>query len=437
MIRLFLTLFFLVGIVIAGDWLLDNPGEVVIRWFDYDISLHIVVVVALLAVVLILVSMFSVGFWQVMTWGKRRRKRREFRTLQSGLRQLTLGVTALAMGDEVAAQEALQKATSFLPNDPLPQLLTAQLLQRQGKYDDARAEFKRLMLHEATAALATRKLIEQHVASREWGEASQLTEDARKEAPKDRWLVLTQIDLYARGNNSTAMLALTEGWQWKSPLTKQERHRYAAIAHYLAAQKEPLPHRREQALRHSVGYAPDFLPSIIAFAETLVAENDLRRARKWLLNAWIKKPALILIQPILATLKDSSSRDQQRLLRPFLKGAQQAVHHLLFAQQAFSARDFERAKTEAEASLTREESKAACSLMAEIEKELNGVGAANAWLARALDAPAGETWICHDCGTQHTQWQMHCSNCNHFDSLRYERPETRITSVELATTSQT
>lgn len=435
MIRFLLTLAIIAGVVLVGDWLLSNPGEVVIRWFDYDISLHIVVAVAVLGVLLFLVAMLSVGFWQVLTWGARRRKRRELRTLRGGLKQLTLGVTALAMGDESTAQEALEKAAVALPHDPLPQLLTAQLLQRQGKHEDARAEFKRLMLHEATAALATRKLIEQHVANHEWREASLLTEEARNEAPNDRWLVLTQIDLYAREGNSAAILALTEGWQWKSPLTKEERHRFAAIAHYLLAQKEPLPHRREQLLRHSVGYAAEFLPSIIAFAETLQAENELRRARKWLLAAWEKRPSLVLIAPILATLKDESARAQQRLLRPFVKGELRSVHHLLAAQQAFAAKEFDRARSAVEAALAQEESKAACSLMAEIEREQNGMGAANIWLARALDAPAGESWICQDCGAQHAQWQTHCSACEHFDSLRYERPETRITSVELATSA--
>jgi predicted ATP-dependent serine protease len=74
--------------------------------------------------------------------------------------------------------------------------------------------------------------------------------------------------------------------------------------------------------------------------------------------------------------------------------------------------------------------------MADIEKKLRGVDAANGWLARALEAPSDATWVCDHCGAQHALWAAHCSSCQHFDSLRYERPETRITSVELATTTQ-
>lgn len=421
------------GLYLAGQWLLANAGEVDIHWLGYDITLHILVVAVLLLVLVVVVSLLAVGFWKALTWPKRRRSRKQYRTLQSGLKHLTTGVTALAMGDEAAAQEALKKASLALPNDPLPQLLTAQLLQRQGKHEDARAQFRALMDHASTAPLATRRLIEQHVAAREWTEATKLAEEARKTAPKDRWLVLILLDLYARDGNSTAMLALTEGWGWQSPLAKEERHRYAALAHYLAAMRERDDHKKEQSLRHAVGYAPDFMPAVIEFAHTLQAEGQTRRARKWLRAAWEAAPSLLLIQPILSTIAEESPRAQARLLKPFLRGEQKVPHHLLAAHQAFEAEDFEAAKESVEAALALEETKAACALMAQIEKELRGTEAENGWLARAVDAPASEAWVCDHCGTQHVVWASHCSQCHHFDSLRYTRPEARITSVELAT----
>ena len=435
MIQIIAFILIIGGLILGGQWLLAHPGEVVINWFGYDVTLHVVVVVALLLLLVLVVALFSVAFWQIATWPRRRRARRAHRTLESGLKQLTLGVTALAMGDEDAAQAALKKAALALPSDPLPQLLTAQLLQRQGKHEDARAQFRALMQHEMTAPLATRRLIEQHIAAREWTEASKLTEQARANAPKDRWLVMTLIDLYARDGNATAMLALSEGWQWQSPLTKEERHRYAALAHYLAATKQENPHKKEQSLRHAVGYAPEFLPAIVDFATNLQAEGELRRARKWLRAAWEKAPNLLLIDPILATIGDESPRAQLRLLRPFLKTGDSVAHHLLAAHQAYDVGEYERAKEAVEASLALSETKEACSLMADIEKHLRGVDAANGWLARAIDAPASETWVCNDCGAQHAVWQSHCQSCQHFDSLRYERPEARITSIELATTS--
>lgn len=435
MLQFLLVILLLAGIGLGAQWLLANPGDIAIHWFGYDITLHIVVVVALLFALVFIVALVSITLWQMLNWPKRRRAGRQYHALQGGLKQLTLGVTALAMGDEESAHNALRKAVAALPDDPLPQLLTAQLLQRQGRHEDAGAQFRILMRHKITAALATRRLIEQHVVRREWLEATRLAEAARGHAPKDRWLILTLIDLYARDNNSAAMLAVSEGWQWQSPLTKEERHRTAALAHYLAATRQGDAHKKEQSLRHAVGYAPDFLPAIIDFASALEAQGQTRRARKWLRTAWESSPSLLLIAPILSSMTAESPRAQQRLLRQFMKGELRAAHHLLAAQQAVAVSEFERAKMEVERSLALAESKESCSLMAEIEKQLRGVDAANGWLARALDAPARESWVCHDCGAQHTFWHTHCTGCQHFDSLRYERPEARITSVELATTA--
>jgi uncharacterized membrane-anchored protein len=435
MIRVLGFILILALAALAGQWLLAHPGEVSISWFGYDIVLHTAIVAALALILSLVVALISIMLWQVLTWPKRRRTRRQYHTLASGLNQLTLGVTALAMGDEEAAHTALKKAATALPNDPLPQLLTAQLLQRQGRHEDAQAQFRALMQHKSTAALATRRLIEQHLAALEWHQAQMLAEEARTSAPKDRWLILTLLDIHARNHDYAAMIALTEGWQWQSPLSKEERHRYAAIAHTLAAGKQTNPRLAAQHLRHAVGYLPDFLPATIAYASALQASGELRRARKWLRAAWLKSPEQLLIDPILATITDESPRAQARLLKPFLKHEPGAVHYLLSAQQAFDVDELERAKTVLEQSLALEESKAACSLMADIEKESRGSDAANAWLARALDAPAGKGWICLSCGSSHTAWQSHCHGCEAFDSLRYERPEARITSVELATRS--
>lgn len=433
MVGFLLCILLIAALVMGGQWLMAHPGDVVIHWFDYDITLHIAVVAALLLVLALSVALVSITLWRLFNWPKRRRTRRELRILQSGLRQLTLGVTALAMGDETSAQDALKKASLALPNDPLPQLLTAQLLQRQGKHEDARAQFKALMQHAITAPLATRRLIEQHVHAHEWLEATRLAEEARREAPKDRWLVLTLLDLYARDGNSAAMLALSEGWQWQSPLSREERYRYAALAYYLAARIERDARKKEQALRHAVGYAPEFIPAIVDYATHLDAQGHTRRARKWLRSAWDAAPSHALIAPILASIQGETPRAQLRLLRPFMKGTLSATHHLLTGEHALLMEDMARAKEAVERALVMEESKAACTLMARIEKQQQHAEAAARWFEKAANAPHGETWVCDHCGELHTAWQAHCRACAHFDSLRYGRSEARITSVELTT----
>lgn len=431
MTRFVLFLILLVPLTWVGNWLMEHPGQVTLVWFDYTITLHTAVVALLLGFAAVLLALLTGALWQLANWPQRRRARRRYRTLARGLTQLTQGVTALALGDEHAAQQALNKALTALPGEPLPQLLSAQLLQRQGRHEEARVHLRALMRHAITAPLATRRLIEQHMQRQEVAQATALAEQAHTDAPKDRWLLLTLLDLHARNGNARAMLALTEGWQWQSPLNKTERHYYAALAHFLASQTQQASHLKLQSLRYATGYAPEFLPAACAYAQTLLDNNDPKRARKFLREAWVAGPSLLLIPLILAALAPETPRAQARYLAPFLRDNASLPALLLAGQQALQVGEPERARELAQQAVALEDCKEACALMAEVEKELNGSAGANPWLARAMDAPVSAAWVCADCGALHTKWQAHCQGCGHFDRLHFDRPEARITSVEL------
>lgn len=431
MARFVLFLLLLVPVAMAGNWLLDHQGLVDIQWDSYRIHMNTAMLGLMIGLACVLVSLTVLLLWQLATWPERRRARRRFRTQSRGLRDLTRGVTLLALGNEAAAQAALKKAMVALPNEPLPQLLTAQMLQRQGNYDAARVHLRALLKHETTALLASRRLIEQHLERQEWAAAVALAEQVRDESPNDRWLVITLLDLYARAGNTKAMLGLTEGFQWQSPLEKPERNHYAGIAYFLQAPKATSERLQRHDLRHAIGFAPEFLPATLAYAEFLIAQGDYRAARKQLLTAWLSHPRPLLIAPILHAIEHESPRTQERLLRPFLKIGDSAAHDLLRARHALAMGNPHEAETSLELALGKEETAETCRLMAEAVKQLRGEEAANRWLLRAMQAPEDASFICQQCGTAHAHWLAHCEGCGAFDSLHYERPADRITSVEL------
>ena len=434
MARFVLFLVLLVPLTIAGNWLAGNPGHVNIDWLGYEITMHTGVAIVLLALLCLAAVLVSLVLWQLATWPDRRRARHRYRTVSRGLQHITHGMTALALGDESTAESALRKARASLPGEALPTLLTAQLLQRQGKQEEARGHFRALLAYKSTATLATHRLIEQHLSQREWAEAAVQAEEAHRDAPRDRWLLLTLIDLAARLGDTARIKALTEGWHWQSPLERHERHRYAAIGYLLAADRDATPRARLTSLRHAYGYAPDFLPTAIAYAKALSDGGEFKQARKVLRHAWNVTPANALVAPIMRALGNATPRQQHRLLKPFMNN-DSAARHLLAAQQALEEGDFERVRTAAGLALAVEESKQGCALMAEAEKQLHGAEAATVWLARAMDAPRPSAWVCHRCGTNHGVWQPHCSGCEAFDTLAYERPEARITSIDVPATA--
>jgi HemY protein len=435
MARFVLFLILLVPIVMAGNWLVAHPGVVDIHWLGYDIELHVAALATLVFLIVLVITAVVLMLWQLASWPERRRARRRYRTLARGLNQLTHGITALALGDEKHAEAAIKKAVALLPNEPLPQLLTAQLLQRQGKQDAARTQLRALLKHASTSMLASKRLIEQHVEQQEWDAAAALAEQIYSDTPNERWVVLTLLDLYARQGNTRGMLALSEGFQWKSPLSKDERNHFAGLAYYLQSQATENERNERTALRHAVGFAPDFLPALVDYARLLIVSGEARQARKWLLTAWLKQPRAMLIDPILQSLEAAAPKAQSRLLKPFLNHGESHEHALLRAAHALAMSDPATAETALEEAIGLYESREACLQMAEAEKLLRGEEAANRWMARAMRAPASEAWICHHCGTSHEVWAPHCHGCGAFDTLAFMRPEARVTSVEVATTN--
>lgn len=227
------------------------------------------------------------------------------------------------------------------------------------------------------------------------------------------------------------MLALTEGWQWQSPLEKSERHHFSAIAHLLAAETAATPRARLVHLRHAVGYAPDFMPATRAYGQALMTEDSPRRARKLLLPVWRKQPSSYWIPLILESVSAEDADVQPRLLKPFLRGESSVPALLLTARQAMAVEEFTRARLALMDTIALEENQEALRLLAEIEQEIGNNETAARWVSRALAAPQGDQWICHSCGTSHAAWHTHCTHCHSFDTLKYERPETRITTLEL------
>lgn len=430
MIRMLFIVILVLAVMLGGDWLFSHQGMMTILLGDYEIEISTALAAILVAVACMLFTIVMLLIWQVVHWPERRRARRRYRTLQRGLTHLTQGFTALALNDDTSAALALKKASAALPNEPLPQLLTSQLLQRQGNTEESRNILRTLLKHDATAMLATHTLIEQYMSRREWVEATTLAEAALKESPHDRWPLLTLIDLHAHRGEYGAMLELTEGWHFRSPLSRAERHHIAAIAHYLIARREKESHLQMQHLEQAVNYAPDFLPATVDYATRLLANDQIKSARKLLSRAWDKQPSVLLITPIIDSLGDSSERQRARLLNTFMHKPLRAVHHLLTAQEAIDRGAFEEAKPALEAAIALEETKHACQMMAQVERELRGSAAANQWMARAMNASSDERWICTRCGHAHEAWYSHCESCAAFDTLEYQRPEMRM-SVEV------
>jgi HemY protein len=153
--RLWIALFFLVGVSFAAVWVADHPGQVTIRWFDYriDTSFAFVVIVSVIAAWLMIT---------LYTWGrdlahapKRFGERQQLKHYQKGLAELTYSVAALAASDNATAEKHLQKAQRLLGATPMGLLVSAQIAKSRGEEARARELLNEMMNHKETKQVAT------------------------------------------------------------------------------------------------------------------------------------------------------------------------------------------------------------------------------------------------------------------------------------------
>ena len=63
------------GLYKGGAWLLDHPGQVMVDWLGFEITLHMAAIAAILLVFTLAVGYLSVLLWKLVTWPARRRSR--------------------------------------------------------------------------------------------------------------------------------------------------------------------------------------------------------------------------------------------------------------------------------------------------------------------------------------------------------------------------
>lgn len=180
MIRFWLALAFIAAAGFAAVWMANHPGDVVIRWFGYQIetSFAFLLLVAILAAWL-LVYLYAI-FRDLAAIPKRFADEKKLRHYHEGLAELTYSVAALAASDQGSAEKHAYKAQKLLGQTPMGLLISAQIAKNNGNEEEARALLQRMLEYKETKDMAERLLTDQ----------SALPKPSRMDRLKDKWRAL-------------------------------------------------------------------------------------------------------------------------------------------------------------------------------------------------------------------------------------------------------
>jgi HemY protein len=183
--------------------------------------------------------------------------------------------------------------------------------------------------------------------------------------------------------------------------------------------------------------APGLTPAAVMAARLLTARDELRSARRTLVNAWRIEPHPDVAEAFAALAPDETPDERlKRFEKLFTVRPDAPETKVLKAELALAAEKPDVARAALDDVCETAPSARAFALMAAIEQEQGASEAiVRGWLSRAASAPREPKWVCAKCGTTASHWNHSCVSCDAFDQMVWKRVEGDENSLGKAITA--
>ena len=424
MIRLVI---YLVAIVMAATglaWLADRPGNLVIRWQNWDIETSVFRAVVLLAIVSALIVLVASILRQVLsspaTLGRFFTQRRQER----GLDAISSGMIAIGAGDRALASRYAAQARKALPNEPLTHLLRAQAAQLSGDRATSRRIFEAMLSSPDTEQLGLRGLYLEAEREGEREAARQFAQRAVTLNPRLGWSADALFDMQCRDQDWPGALTTLGVVRKHGQVDKSVADRRRAVlltAQAQEAEDASSPKALDLALE-AHGLAPDLVPAAAIAGRQLAARGSTPKAARVIERTWKSAPHPDLALVYAYVRPGDSPRDRlDRLKRLSRSTPHSAEGPIAIATASIEARDWVEARAALEPLLVDRLSQRVCTLMARIEGgEHNNAGGVREWLARAVNAPRDPAWTAD--GVIAERWEAVSPVTGALDAFQWKVP---------------
>ncbi|BAE53227.1 heme biosynthesis protein HemY [Paramagnetospirillum magneticum] len=416
--RRFLVFVVLTGLAVAGAvWLADRPGEVTIRWQGWRLDTTVPVLLAVLALLLVGLSLLArlvrAVFGAPGRWLQSRRLGRQ----RKGYMALSDGLAAAASGDAARAAKLSRKADKLLKDPAVTALLTTQAAQLGGDADQLRDRFRAMTGRKETAFLGHKGLAELALKSGDRAIARDEAARAFELQPMAADLAVQLLDLHVEAG------AWAEAEQ---VLRLARRHGAVSEADFPRRHALILLGRAEEALRAgdeslALDWAQDardadplFTPAITLAADLLRRRGKGRKAASLLKAAFKAHPHPLLITEWRKLGDGESALDRVKSLQELAQANPGAPEgHMALAEAALDAQLWGLARTHLAKAQEQRPTRAVFALLARVERdERKDEAAANAWtLKAATDSVPESSWTCGGCGHQTPDFALSCPAC--------------------------
>jgi HemY protein len=430
MIRILVFALFVLALAAGFAWLADRPGELSIVWQGQRADMSLMVA-ATLVVSLLAVVMFAWWLLRVV-WTSPHSIQRYFRARKRdrGYQALSTGLIAAGAGDAATARKMHGRTKGLLSADqePLIHLLEAQAAMIEGRYDDARRKFELMADDPETRELGLRGL---YLEARRLGAneaARQYAERAAEKAPQLPWAAEAALEYRSQaGDWDEALRLLGDGRSGSAEEKKAYARRKAVLLTARASARLDADPKgaRDDALQ-ALKLEETFVPAGLIAARAYLREDNLRKAAT-ILEKLFKATAHADVAKLYVRARSGDSASDRLKRAQKLEAIRPNNAEALYAvaEAALEARDFDLARTKAQAAARLSPRESAFLLLADIEDaETGDQGRIRHWMNQALKAPRDPAWTAD--GITAPEWRAVSPVSGRLDAFEWKTPVSQI-----------
>lgn len=409
-------------IVGVAVWLADQPGTVRLEWRGVQLESSAgFMALLLLLLCMILWKVGKLFFWAKYGWARRRERRLRLQHEQ-GLSMLTASFNALAAHDLRSARRAQIAARKQLGDVALVTWLGAQIAERQHDTVTAQKAFLSLTSNPSATNLGWRGLMGAQ-ARLSPGQAQQVMTAALadKRVAKQSYVHEARFSEAARQHNWAELRqAITDAARYRAlPKERLNHLEQVLLLERGRALATVEPQQSRLLLERAYRLAPDFLPVLLAYVDSLMAAGDKKLAGKVIATGWLLSPDETLFDRFQKLYADQVALARlQRFERFALKKKRDVQTLLALGQLSLEAELYTKAQAHiAEAQALRPTVRGYDMLADLALASHDDAHQAHSLARQAQDLPADQRYHCTVCDTPYQNWQMLCDRCGAFASI--------------------
>ncbi len=396
MVRLLWRFALLVAAAMLFAWLADRPGNVTINWLGREISMSVLVAVAIALGSLIALSFLWQLLRRIFRSPTAAREFWRFRKHRKAYESLSKGIIAAGAGDAQGAARHAAIAGNTLADEPLVNVLAAQAAQLKGDRESVKRIFEEMAKSPETELMGLRGLFSEARQTGDLVAALHHAEKALAKNPRLPWASTAVLQVQA-ARKLWLPAAITLEQQGRSGLLSREeaaRKRAAMLtAEAIAIEDE----QRERALELAIDahkLDPALVPAACVAARCHIANGNTRKAQKILRATWAQSQHPDLAELMARSVPGDGPEARFERVRDLVGSTSDTLESAFaLARAALAARRLDVARTALSSHITDRPPARICALMGEIEDAEGDKGKAREWFARAIHAPRDPMWL--------------------------------------------